>query len=159
MLLPSPFLTHHESFWQDRRFTMNATRLGALFATIVFAASQTAVWAQDANGSRSTAVPQNQLLVAPNPLYPDYYGSRFSSTNAEGLGRGLGAFANGIGEMNLYNSMAAANFEEARRRAIENRRMAVENYFAMRRINEEYREGQLHRRGTMIYTPQADKAE
>jgi hypothetical protein len=138
---------------------MNAIRLWALTALVTIVGTHNSVLAQDATNSRSTATRDNPLVVTATPGYLDYYGSRFSSTNAEGLGRGLGAFANGIGEMNLKNSMAAANFEEARRRAIENRRMAVENYFAMRRINEEYRVAQLHRRGTMIYTTQADKAE
>jgi hypothetical protein len=84
-------------------------------------------------------------------------GSRFSSTNAEGLGRGLGAFADGIGKMNLYNSMAAANFEEARRRGIENHKRSVESMFALKQINQQYREAQIRRRPNMIASDQASK--
>jgi hypothetical protein len=136
---------------------MNAKPCVALFAVLAVVLMQNCVVAQDATTSGNAVGSRANSLVVAAPVYRERYTEHFSSTNAEGLGRGLGAFASGIGEMNLYNSMAAANLEESRRRAIENRRLAVENYFAMRRINAEYRESQLHRKGSMIYTGQASE--
>jgi hypothetical protein len=106
--------------------------------------------------AQSTTSSPGEVVSSANPMYMED-ASRFSSTNAEGLGRGLGAFADGIGKLNLYNSMAAANFEEARRRAIDNHRRAVENTFALRQINEQYRESQLRHRASTIATLQTSK--
>src|SRR5262245_53420555 len=110
---------------------MRAHRLLLLTAALAALVPPLKVQAQ-AGRSGSAGVSRVSPIVVPGYPYPYSYSPYFSSTNMEGLGRGLGAFANGIGQMNLNNSIAAANFQEARRRAIENRRFAVESYFALR---------------------------
>jgi hypothetical protein len=136
---------------------MSVHRVVFLTAALAAIVPPLKVQAQEA-ASGSAGVSRVSPIVVPGYPYPYSYSPYFSSTNAEGLGRGLGAFANGIGQMNLNNSIAAANFQEARRRAIENRRVAVENYFALQRLNEEYREAQLHRRRNQLSTEPSDAA-
>jgi hypothetical protein len=74
-----------------------------------------------------------------------YYGDRYrrASTIAEGYGRGLGDVVRSRGLNNLYNSRAAINYEEARKKYIENRKLWTQTYFEMREINREYRFGDL----------------
>lgn len=60
-----------------------------------------------------------------------------ASTLEEGVLRGTADLARGIGDMNYSNSLALINGQEARRRAIENRRAYVETYFEVKRINRQ----------------------
>jgi hypothetical protein len=136
---------------------MNAHLLLALSAVVTVVSMPNRVFAQRVAAPESSRA--NSVVVAPVPIDDDFYASHFSSTHYEGLGRGLEAIGEGVGKMNLYNSVAAANFEEARRRAIENHRLYVENYYAMKRMNQEYRESQVRRRGSTIYTPEVSKGE
>lgn len=70
------------------------------------------------------------------------WGWSHSSTAEEGALRGWAELNRGAGEYNYYSSLAAINLEEARRRAIENRTAAVEQYFHLRQVNSEYRDSQ-----------------
>jgi hypothetical protein len=128
----------------------------ALAAIVTVVSLPSVVLAQEGAQPGVALSRANSIIVAPTPMYSDYHMPYFSSTNGEGLGRGLGALVHGIGQMNLYNSMAAANFEEARRRSIENRRLSVETYFSLRRTNEQYREAQLRSR-PKIHTAQVNE--
>lgn len=60
-----------------------------------------------------------------------------SSTEAEGVLRGAGAFAEGVGRGNYFNSLAEINLQEAEARARENRLKGIQAYFEAKRINAE----------------------
>lgn len=69
---------------------------------------------------------------------PNFY-AHHSSTAAEGAMRGQADQIRAYGEADLDHSMAAINYEQARRAYIENRYAATETYFAMREVNREAR--------------------
>ncbi len=62
--------------------------------------------------------------------------------------RGLADLVRSQGAFNLLSSEAAVNMTEARRRQIENFEEATETYFAMRRLNREYRAAERGSRPT-----------
>lgn len=68
------------------------------------------------------------------------YGGYYSSTVAEGYGRGAAAVIQSAGEYNLNTSQAAMNYEQAYRMSLENSVTYTETFFAKRRINESYQE-------------------
>src|SRR5262245_1452923 len=55
------------------------------------------------------------------------------------------------GMANVMNSVAAGNFEDARKKYMENRMQATQTYFDMRRYNQEARKAE---RGTPLSTEQ-----
>jgi len=65
---------------------------------------------------------------------------RHSSTYEEGVLRGAADYIRGVGDYNYQSSLAAINYEEARRRYMQNRVQYVKDYFERRRINREARE-------------------
>jgi hypothetical protein len=68
-----------------------------------------------------------------------------ASTEAEGAQRGFADVVRSAGAANLMNSAAAKNYEDARKKYIENRLQATETYFEMRRVNEESRDAKRPR--------------
>jgi hypothetical protein len=69
----------------------------------------------------------------------DYSAGYGSSTYEEGVQRGFADVVRSAGAANLMNSEAAKNYEDARKKYIENRLQATETYFEMRRANQESR--------------------
>ena len=72
-------------------------------------------------------------------------GYHHSSTEAEGAARGFADVVRSAGAANLMNSEAAKNYEDARKKYIENRLQATETFFEMRRVNTESRAAQRPR--------------
>jgi hypothetical protein len=70
--------------------------------------------------------------------YDDGYGYH-ASTLEEGVLRGYSSLAQGIGQRNYLNSLAAINFQEARSRSIQNRQRAIEGYFYNKQANNSAR--------------------
>ncbi len=66
-------------------------------------------------------------------------GNGRASTAAEGYQRGMADIIRSAGAANLMNSEAAINYEDSRKKYIENRLQGTETYFEMRRINREAR--------------------
>src|SRR4029453_17208717 len=62
-----------------------------------------------------------------------------ASTEAEGIQRGFADVVRSAGAANLMNSEAAKNYEDARKKYIENRLQATETFFDMRRVNQQSR--------------------
>ena len=62
-----------------------------------------------------------------------------SSTYAEGVQRGYADMLRSQGMANLLNSEASKNYEDARKKYMENRMQATQTYFEMRRYNTEAR--------------------
>ena len=77
--------------------------------------------------------------------YGGGYGYGHASTEAEGVQRGFADVVRSAGAANLMNSAAAKNYEDARKKYIENRLQATETYFEMRRVNEESRDAKRPR--------------
>lgn len=85
------------------------------------------------------------LASAAYAQYYDYgyygrYGGRHASTAAEGYARGMADMIRSAGSYNLDTSRAAINVEQARREYLENRDLAQQIWFDMRRRNDAYRE-------------------
>jgi hypothetical protein len=75
----------------------------------------------------------------PYPGYaPPYYESR-ASTAGESYARGMSDIISSAGQANLMNSEAAKNYEDARKKNIENHLTYTNTYFEMRRQNKEAR--------------------
>jgi len=68
-----------------------------------------------------------------------------ASTEAEGVQRGFADVVRSAGAANLMNSEAAKNYEDARKKYIENRLQATETFFDMRRVNQEQRDAKRPR--------------
>jgi hypothetical protein len=62
-----------------------------------------------------------------------------ASTYEEGVQRGFADIVRSQGMANLMNSQAAGNYEDARKKYIENRAQATETYFQMRDYNKKAR--------------------
>ncbi|MEN6458858.1 MAG: hypothetical protein ABFC63_08000 [Thermoguttaceae bacterium] len=75
----------------------------------------------------------------------DNYPFGWSSTAAEGYGRGLGSALSGLGRYNLATSEAALNMTEVRRNQIANDRLWTETYFYKQQLNRENRAAQYER--------------
>jgi len=73
------------------------------------------------------------------------YGYSHGSTAAEGAQRGFADIVRSAGAANLMNSAAAKNYEDARKKYIENRLQATETFFEMRRVNQEARDAKRPR--------------
>jgi hypothetical protein len=85
--------------------------------------------------------------------YPPYYEGH-ASTAGESYARGMADIISSAGQANLMNSEAAKNYEDARKKNIENHLNYTNAYFEGRRVNREARqaersgslsEDQLHR--------------
>jgi hypothetical protein len=76
-------------------------------------------------------------------------GYRHASTYEEGVQRGMADIIRSAGQANLLNSEAAKNYEDARRKYMDNRVYGSEKYFEMRRINREARDAERGPRPTM----------
>ncbi|MDX1948175.1 MAG: hypothetical protein SFU86_22485 [Pirellulaceae bacterium] len=63
----------------------------------------------------------------------------YSSTVEEGVQRGFADVVRSQGMANLMNSMAAGTFEDARTKYLQNRMLATQTYFDMRRYNQQAR--------------------
>lgn len=70
---------------------------------------------------------------------PYGYGYGYSSTAAEGAAHGLADVVRSAGSYNLDTSRAMVNVEDARKAYIQNRELAQETWFDMRRRNDAYR--------------------
>jgi hypothetical protein len=75
--------------------------------------------------------------------------SYHSSTYEEGVQRGFADVVRSAGAANLMNSEAAKNYEDARRKYMDNRVYGTEKYFQMRQINKTAREAERGRQPTM----------
>src|SRR5207247_5414915 len=71
-----------------------------------------------------------------------YYGG---ATVEGSIAHGMADIVRAAGEFNLRTSEAYRNYEDARRKNIENRLLWTQTYFEMRRINDEYRRAQYER--------------
>ncbi|RCS50574.1 hypothetical protein DTL42_10725 [Bremerella cremea] len=95
-------------------------------------------------------VPRTLLTALLLPLlasscYAQYYGGPYgygygySSTAEEGAAHGLADVVRSAGSYNLDTSRAMVNVEDARKAYIQNRELAQETWFDMRRRNDAYR--------------------
>lgn len=66
-------------------------------------------------------------------------GYRHASTEAEGRSRGMADLVRSAGAANLMNSEAAKNYEDARRKYLDNRVYGTQKYFENRAINRQAR--------------------
>jgi hypothetical protein len=66
-------------------------------------------------------------------------GGYHSSTYEEGVQRGFADFVRSAGQAQLLNSEATKNYEDARKKYLENRLLATQTYFDARRMNQEAR--------------------
>lgn len=82
---------------------------------------------------------------AASPIYSPRFGWGRASTYQEGLLRGWGDYIRARGEYNYNTSLAMVHAQEARRRAIENRKAAVKAYFDLKELNHERRFGNQER--------------
>lgn len=90
----------------------------------------------------AVAPPDADPGYAPAVRYPEM-GNTFldhSSTYEEGVLRGTGALARGVGAARLDTSLAAMNYQEAYRRALENSLRYAETYYAKRDLWFDYQE-------------------
>lgn len=84
--------------------------------------------------------------------YPvPYYGGgsnnyHHASTVEEGAARGMADVIRSAGAANLMNSEAASNYEDARKKYIDNRLLRTQTYFEMKQINKQARWGNQKRR-------------
>ncbi|WP_153556523.1 hypothetical protein [Roseimaritima sediminicola] len=101
------------------------------------ACTAVSVWAQEgappASGSEG---------YAPAIAYPDngFSWLHHASTAEEGMLRGAAAFVEAAGKGNYYHSIAAMNYQEAYRRAIENTVHRAEAYYARRDLWSDHQE-------------------
>lgn len=79
------------------------------------------------------------------------YGGYHSSTAAEGYAHGLADVVRSAGSYNLDTSRAMVNVEDARKAYIQNRELAQETWFDMRRRNDAYR---AEKRGPAVTSEQ-----
>ncbi len=77
--------------------------------------------------------------LAQAQYYGGGWGGYHSSTLQEGSQRGFADVVRSAGAANLLNSEAATKYEDARKKYLENRLQASQNYFDMRRLNAEAR--------------------
>ena len=77
--------------------------------------------------------------------YSSYGWGSSSTTPVEGFRRGLAEVIRAQGEYNLATSAAAVNFSEARRREIDNDKLAVQTYFELRETNRQQRDAEIKR--------------
>lgn len=92
--------------------------------------------------------------TASEPYLPGYpwllgYGYHHASTYEEGVQRGFADVVRSAGAANLMNSEAAKNYEDARRKYMDNRVYGTEKYFEMRQINRAARAAERGRQPTM----------
>lgn len=76
------------------------------------------------------------------------FASPAAATADERAARGLGNVIRSTGEANLLNSQAANNYEDARRKEMENRVYGTEAYFEVQKINRDEREAAASPRAT-----------
>jgi hypothetical protein len=99
----------------------------------------------------------NQQRVASDPgyapaiRYPEggFTFLRHSSTATEGAFRGAAAYVRSLGAANLDNSLAAMNYQEAYRRALQNTLKYAETYYAKRDLWFDYKEATRRKPLTM----------
>lgn len=106
-----------------------------ILATCLLLAAAPTAWAQS-QFLPGDGTPVEETFV-PGVGYG--YGGYGSSTYEEGVQRGFADIVRSAGAANLMNSEAAKNYEDARKKYIENRLQATETYFEMRRVNQESR--------------------
>ncbi len=80
------------------------------------------------------------LAQGPAIAYPsnNWSFTHHSSTAAEGALRGHASVLNALGELYYLNSLAAVNYQEAQRRAIDNSVAYTKAYFEKREMQEEF---------------------
>jgi hypothetical protein len=105
------------------------------------------IWSADASGQTSSSMQGGSSSST--------HGSQLATTaiGSSGVGfydmgeggtatgsylTGMAAFAQGFGQAAYNSSLAARNFEEAHRAAIDNQLHAEQTYFEMRRLNDDY---------------------
>ena len=100
-------------------------------------------------GLAALALAQDQYVPGGGGSYfPGYGGGDaygHASTEAEGVQRGFADVVRSAGAANLMNSEAAKNYEDARKKYIENNLQATETFFEMRRVNKEARDAKRPR--------------
>lgn len=75
--------------------------------------------------------------------YANPYGASYhSSTAEEGMANGFANIVRSAGQANLTNAQAATEAERARSAYLQNRALATQTYFDMRKMNAQYREGE-----------------
>jgi hypothetical protein len=74
-----------------------------------------------------------------------YYGGYGGGTVEGSVAHGYADLVRSAGAFNLMTSKAFENYEEARKKNIQNRLLWTQTYFEMRRINDEYRRAQYER--------------
>ncbi|HUE74461.1 MAG TPA: hypothetical protein VMP01_26495 [Pirellulaceae bacterium] len=83
--------------------------------------------------------PGNDIIEVPYGVY-----DRGSvATDAGSRLYGMGVYARGAGEYNLYTARAMREYQEARARAIQNHKLAVETWFDLKRQNRQFRAKEL----------------
>jgi hypothetical protein len=105
--------------------------------TNIFAATLIAVFALTASAFAQTGMTPSGVVASG---YGSGYGYGYhSSTLEEGFFRGLGAAAQGYGEMHYLDSQAAINWEQAKSAAMDNHLKRIDTFFAARKANAENR--------------------
>jgi hypothetical protein len=92
-----------------------------------------------ARGEDSIVSPGNGIVDIPY----GYSDGGPVATDAGSRLYGSGVFARGMGEYNLMTAQALRECEEARMRAIQNHKLAVETWFFLKRQNREFRAKEL----------------
>lgn len=115
-------------------FLKHTCIVGLLVAT---ASAAPAVLAQEAAPQASS-----EQGYTPAIAYPDngFSWLHHASTAEEGIFRGAAAFVESAGKSNYYSSLAAVNYQEAYRRAIENTVKRTEAYYARRDLWSDHQE-------------------
>ncbi|QEG40150.1 hypothetical protein [Roseimaritima ulvae] len=99
-------------------------------------------WTAPALLAQDAAPQSSSDGYAPAIAYPDngFTWLHHASTVDEGRLRGAAALVESAGKSNYYNSLAAVNFQEAYRRAIDNTVRRTEAYYARRDLWSDYQE-------------------
>ncbi len=119
----------------------------AIVKGFIVLATTAALWRAENAVAQTGSYSQPGVQVETGRFRPAYgfdwgYGP---ATAAESWYRGYADLVRAWGENNYHNSMAQVYWEQAREKAISNRTAAVEQFFALRRFNEEQRVGAIAR--------------
>ena len=107
-----------------------------IFAAILAILGSAPAWGDDV-----TPVPSPGSSLVDVPIGIDD-GGPVATDAGSGL-YGMGTFAHGVGSYNYNTARAVRELEEARARAIQNHKLAVETWFDLKRQNKQFRADEL----------------
>ncbi len=130
---------------------MKSQRIYQMIAPVLFVVA--GAFAFPAAAQEAGATSETGSGYAPVVAYPssDFNWLRHSSTAAEGRLRGAASFVESAGKGNYYHSLAALNYQEAYRRALDNAVHRADAYYARQDLwydhQEKYRRKPLDMEG------------